>query len=130
MRFQAYAALKDYKSVLKDNFVLPADPTSLGSDAAVAKEQEKKIKQKRECVAALTLALKTSKLMKMVIESNTDEYKIGISKEVKKTLLKKYHPVDNIAGVEATRELEKLEFKKSRDPDEFFTQLAVLPIEI
>ena len=64
--------------------------------------------------------------MQMLTESGTDEYKTGVSKEVEKTLLKKYRPVDNIAGVEATCELEKLKFKKNRDPDKFFTQLAVL----
>ena len=120
-RFNAYATLKKFASVLNAaTSKLPSDPNTLSNDSGVCKEQENAIEMNDLAMATFTMTFETGKLMEYIEEAKTTEYPNGRAELVAEGLLKKYRPIDRIAGVKVEKELMKLKMKKDEDPDIYF----------
>ena len=126
-RFEAYATLKGFESVLlKSTSKLPADPNVLDNDPDVKKEEELAIKLNNLAIASFTMSFTTGELMEFIEDAKTPEYGGGRADLVVENLKRKYRPTDRIAGVEAEMELINLKMNKNEDPDKYFRKLAVL----
>ena len=125
-RFRAYCTVRKIGRALYQTFKLPVDPKSEPADEAKKKEFQKILQDNNECVAGLTLAFTTPQLMELVVQSETDDYPEGITKDIVQKLFRKYRPTDTISSVEAESALIALKFKESAHPDHFFTKLSVL----
>ena len=125
-RFKAYCVMKGIQTALKDDFVLPADPTALPTGDEAIKKHKFQVGANASCSAALTLAFTTSTLMDMITSTETTEYAGGIAKDAVKKLFRKYRPDDTISNVEAEAELSGLKFKAGENPERFFERLAIM----
>ena len=101
VQFQAYCTMKKIAESLKEDFDLPADPTTITETDTEIKKLKNLVAQNAAAVACLTIAFTTSELLEFCTDSATDEYPAGIAKDIVKKLFTKYHLVDVVAGVEA-----------------------------
>jgi hypothetical protein len=122
-RFRAYATVKKFSKALNESTCgLPDDLNS----ANLSEDTKKLIEVNNLAVASFMMSFTTAGLMEHIEASKTEMYKEGIAHVIVNEMMKKYHPRDRIAGVEAEKELMKLKMKSKSDPDKYFNKLAVL----
>ena len=125
-KIRAYMRMKGLQEALNPDFELPDDPENLTGTDSEKKAQKKNIVLNNAAVAVLTVSFDHPELIRYCTESETEEYPGGIAREIVRKLFSKYRPIDCVAEVEAELDLTELRFKSGRNPEEYFTDLALL----
>ena len=129
MRFCAYARVYKFASAAKrvrdSNLPLREDETiDVTTDPGKQRAEAKRAND--VCMANLTMAFTSEKLMGLVYKATTTAWPSGQAYLVIDALFKRYVPQDLISKVELRREVNKVSMKKEEDPANLFEALSAI----
>jgi hypothetical protein len=126
IRFQAYARVKQFGSVLKEHEDLPSSEEEIAELDPANTEERKKIatgKRNMLAMAHLTMALGTESLLNKVSAVCDEQWPGGLAWKLVDKLKEQYQPKDRVAGVEMKRKLNAVSMKKKDKPSKLFDQI-------
>jgi hypothetical protein len=122
-RFKSYANIKGIKKVLEEPKELPEKHPSISpnQDTDLSEEAKKLVIKNDLAVSVLLMACdKSARALKCYNACCTDEYPDGLAHEFWAQLNKKFAPKEGFNGNDLYEKLQKLKWKSSKNPMEFF----------
>jgi hypothetical protein len=99
-------------------------PQSSKHVLGTVKDEDKKMivasKSNKPVMASYALSFKTMKLLRLITKANTDEWPFGEAWKVKKALMAKYRPDDELTISELKKRLNAVALKGNQDPSDMF----------
>ena len=124
-RFQAYAQMKGFAAVLKENVLLPATADEVVSATDQDKaEKDKNRKANHVAMAMLTMAMVNEGDLAFIYQSYTNEYPGGLVHKVVSAMMEQYRPKDRISRVEMRQALMSLKMGSNENPKLLFERIA------
>ena len=128
MNFRSYAVAHGFKSAISkdgpDTDLPLRDDSPLDTDTTVAGKQALAKKKNAAAFCALNLAMTSPQMIRMLTESQTDEWPDGLAWKVIAALHKRFKPTDTVSKIEMRRLLGKVAMTKKEDPTTLFSQIG------
>ena len=77
-------------------------------------------------IASLTIALTRAQDENMILRAVSEAWPEGIAWMIMEKLKQKYHPDDNTAGLERTRDIRDIKMSDDDDPDMLVNQVTTI----
>jgi hypothetical protein len=128
-RFQSCAEEMGFAQAI-ENTKKPDIPFSqaacdaLDTTLPVSAKSVKAVARNKKAVSSFAMASTNAKAMVHLHKGTDAVWPKGLACNITKSLLKKYHPQDNISKVECIQALRQFKLKKNQDPSKVFDHIV------